>query len=344
MRTRSALGLGLCAAVFGTVLASAPAGAETVLTMNNYFPQRVSLFRVYMKGWADDVEKATNGRVKVHVPAATLGPSSGSWDMVSQGLADVVVLVNAFESQRLQLPKIAGIPYTADTELGAHVALWRTQEKLFAAANEYKGVKLLGVLMPAVYGIQSRERAIHTLDDLKGLKIRVGGGTAKEIADLLGATPVVFPGQKTFEAVANGIVDGTMMSYTAPVSLRYDRYIKFILDVPLTRAPMSFLMNADTWRKLSSEDRAIVAREAGEKRARLFGAALDAEAAGALKKLQSGKIDIEKPNPELRAAILKRLKPIEARWIAAAAKRGVDGEAALAFYRKTAEAVAAGRH
>src|ERR1700749_3869368 len=122
-----------------------PARADTTLTMNVVMPRASSFFIGVYQPWKDAVERESKGRIKIEMPAATLAPLSRQWEMVTSGIADVALTPNDYIRERVKLPFLAEIPFIAPNSVAASVGIWRTQEKFFAPANEYKGVKLLGM-------------------------------------------------------------------------------------------------------------------------------------------------------------------------------------------------------
>jgi TRAP-type C4-dicarboxylate transport system substrate-binding protein len=116
---------------------SAPLRAETTLTMNVVMPRASSFFIGVYKPWADAVEHESNGRIKINIPAASLAPLPRQWEMVTSGVADVALTPNDYIRERVKLPFLAEMPFLAPNGVAASVAIWRTQVKYFAPANEY---------------------------------------------------------------------------------------------------------------------------------------------------------------------------------------------------------------
>ena len=56
-------------------------------------------------------------------------------------------------------------------------------------------------------GLLHTKKPVKTLEDLKGMKIRSTGFSAK-VVEALGAVPVAMPQGETYEALSKGIVDG----------------------------------------------------------------------------------------------------------------------------------------
>ena len=79
------------AVLAGGVLASPPPALaqQTTLTMSSWVSPQHHLTAVVLQGWANQVEKATNGRVKfVMLPKHPSAPP-GTFDAVRDGLVDL---------------------------------------------------------------------------------------------------------------------------------------------------------------------------------------------------------------------------------------------------------------
>jgi hypothetical protein len=121
--------------------------------------------------WAKDVERVTEGRVKVKFTTVTLAPPPKQWNMIAKGIADVAMLANAFEKNRLTLPPIAQLPFAGTLAESRGVALWRTYEKYLSRTDEYKGIKLLGLWTTGGNQIYHGNKPIRAVSDLKNEKM-----------------------------------------------------------------------------------------------------------------------------------------------------------------------------
>ncbi|MBT4589743.1 MAG: hypothetical protein HON14_12695 [Rhodospirillaceae bacterium] len=81
--------------------AAYPAFAETTLTVNVSAPKPSTMYKAMFKPWMAEVEKATQGRVKIFAPAASLAPSPRQWDITAKGVADVAMTANTWQRKRL---------------------------------------------------------------------------------------------------------------------------------------------------------------------------------------------------------------------------------------------------
>jgi TRAP-type C4-dicarboxylate transport system substrate-binding protein len=306
-------------------------------------PRHHPIFIGAIDAWTKRVEAATHGRIKIEYPATSLAPSQKQWQMVTSGIADIGIVFHGTERKRLQLEQMMQLPFLADDALEASVALWRTQKKFFAKADEYKGVKLLGMFGHSGTQIFNARHPITRIEDFKGLKIRVTAGVGTEIFKTLGAVPVPSTGPQIFEFVSKGIVDGIAASFSTLKSWNVGKYLPYgtMIGGSLGNVGWSVVMNLQKWNSLSAEDKAAIERVSGEEIARSAGRAYDADTSAAIAEVKKDGMSIIPESPELRDRLRARLAFVTDRWIKEAQKRGVDGRAALDYF--IAEARSAGK-
>ncbi|HUB97469.1 MAG TPA: TRAP transporter substrate-binding protein, partial [Stellaceae bacterium] len=320
------------------------ARADTTLTLNVAMPRASSFFVGLYQPWAQAVEKASQGRIKVVMPAASLAPVARQWDMVTSGIADVAMTPDDFIRQRVKLPFLAEIPFLAPNSVAATVAIWRTQLKFFAPANEYKGVKLLGLWVNGGNTLMTKDRPVKSLDDLKGLKIWVSSPNLKSAIEAFGATPVPSQGSNDmFDFVSGGVVDGTVTGMGSLISFQLARYIKQITTFPgqLGYNVFSFFMNQTVYDRLSPADRAVIDQVSYETISRTAAEGfVEQDHKGDAAAKQYG-ITINPASPDFMAQLKPRIEFYKTEWFAAAKERGIDAEAAYDYFAATAQEIAA---
>ena len=323
----------------GAILAHpAPATAETKLLFNRFVPVKHPFNTGMFEPWARDVEKATDGRIKVEFTTASLAPAPKQWNMVSKGLADVAMLANIFERNRLKLPPMAQLPFLGEKAEARGRGLWRTHVKYFAKANEYKGMKLLGLWTLPGAMIFHGQKKIQSLDDLKNEKMWTIAGTPNKMMTEFGAVVVSVPGVKMFNVVSKGIVNGKV---TSPYTMRAFKtmpYIKHVTVVPdgLHAVTFSLLLNERKWKRLSRADKAAVESVSGERIAVNAGRKTDSLDDVVTADAKKAGITFETASPAFVEAMKKTAAHFTDEWIATATSRGVDGTAALAYFKSQA--------
>ena len=179
----------LTALAASLIAAAQPALAQTTLTMSSWVSPQHHLTAVVLQGWANEVEKATNGRVKFQMLPKHPSAPPGTFDAVKDGLVDLSYVTASYTPSRHILPLMAELPGAGDTALVNSVAYSRIYWKYFDKVGEYKGVKLLGVFTHGP-GQMFTKKPVAGINDIQGLKIRTGGGIAEAVAKALGTSAV----------------------------------------------------------------------------------------------------------------------------------------------------------
>ncbi len=322
-----------------------PAAAETTLTMSSWVSPSHLLTKDVLAVWGQQVEKATNGRVKLRMLPKHPSAAPGTLDAVRDGLVDVSYVTASYTPARHLMPLLAELPGGGTTSVINSVAYSRIHWKYLQPVGEYKGVKLLGVFTHGPGQMFNTKRAINKVEDLAGMKIRTGGGIAEEMARALGASAFVKPAPESYELLSSGVADGTFFPLESIISFKLSSVIKYATLFPggFYSSSFGFFMNEDKWNKLSKEDQDAIASVSGEPLALLAGKAWDATDAAALEEMKKVGIQISTPSPEFVKGVEERAKAINDKWIKDATAKGVDGAKVLAEFREEVKRVAAGQ-
>lgn len=338
-RTTIALGLAFGVGVGGQAMAQADCDSVDLL-FNKILPDSHVFYEGGIRPWAEDVARVTDGRVTVSFTSAALAPPAQQWTMVTDGIADVALMANPFELNRLQLPNIAGLPFTGNLAAARSIALWRTQQEHFNDANEYDGVHLLSQFTNAGAGIIS-SKMINGMEDIQGLKLWSIGGQPASVVDGIGAVPVPAPGAEMFSLYSKGVVDGIVSDWGAMKVYNTFRYTKNYVDVPggLYAVDFSLYMSQDKWDSICPSDQELVSSVSGETIARNIGEAVDELGTLAQTEVGSYDIKVSVPDEAFTASLKDATKFTHDAWIEKADARGINGGAALTYFLEQVEAV-----
>ena len=324
------------AVVVAPTFAATPAMAQPKeLLFNVFFPQRAPIWGGALKPWYEQAVANSNGTIKIKVPTASLAPAPRQFDMVQDGVADITITATLFRRQ-IVLPNITFVPFLARHTAAASSSLWATHEKFFAAANEYKGFKLLSIWNLGASQIQTISRPVKGISDLKNLKIRTSPGVETAMLKALGGTPIPAPGVKMFELVNGGVVDGNMSALGPAMTLGLPAKIRHITEFPggLNRVTFSLIMEAKSFAGLPADARRALTAHAGGELGTKLGFVEEAVTRRARMVFKQAGATFTDASPEFQAALAKSLQFVEQDWIKQAEAKGVDGKAALAFYRQ----------
>ena len=315
--------------------ASAPVFGQTTLTMSSWVPASHALTRDVLAVWGREVERVTNGRVKMQMlPKHPISPF-GTFDGVRDGLVDVSYVTASYTPARHPLPLLAELPGAGATAEINSIAYSRIHWKHLHKAGEYKGVKLLGVFTHGPGQMFMTKKPINSVADLAGAKIRSGGGISEQAAKVLGASPFVKPAPESYELLASGVADGTFFPSESIKSFNLDKVVKFATVFPggFYSSSFGFFMNEDKWNKLSKQDQTAIESISGEAIAVLAGKAWDVADKIGWDALRAAGANIQNASPEFVADLRKRTEPLVQEWIKAAKTKGIDGDKVLSEFR-----------
>ncbi len=192
--------------VTALVLSAAAAQAATSLTYSVFFPPTHVQARA-AESWAKEIEKQTGGQVKISMfPGGTLTPADQCYDGVVKGISDICMSAFAYTRGRFPVMEALDLPLGYPN---GRVATRVTND--FVTSMKPKALENVKVLYLHAHGpgLLHTKKPVKTLEDLKGMKIRSTGFSAK-VVNALGAVPVAMPQGETYEAISKGIADGTI--------------------------------------------------------------------------------------------------------------------------------------
>ncbi len=234
------------------------ANAETVRIASGVPPKHPATNPLYTE-FQKQLPAVSNGKLD----ATLLGPEivklPGMRDGIKSGLVDIGLFLPAYFPA--DLPEI---------NLVADLAfLGRNPQAMGAAMTEYvvtcsecqAELKKLGVVYGSshstnTYDIISKT-PIRTLADMKGKRLRTGGPQFSRWATALGAAPQRIPVGETFQALSQGVIDGTVASTADIVSFRLAETIGYItvIDLGTYHSTISHAIRRDKWTSLSANER-----------------------------------------------------------------------------------------
>jgi TRAP-type C4-dicarboxylate transport system substrate-binding protein len=313
------------------------ARAETLLRFNNFVPRTTFLFQGVMEPWAKSVEEVTGGRVKIEFTASGIGSPPAQFDLVQSGAIDLALGLTAYTPDRIKLTQLAELPLVSGSSETTSVALSRVYDKYLAAGGEFKGVKLLGFVVPVPGHIFTVSGPQKSLADFKGLKLRVAGPVPGAIAEALGAVPVAAPGPKSAELLNSRVIDGSFFDSDGLFNVGIQNVVKYGTIFPdgLFSVVFYVAMNETAWNGLSEQDRAAIESVSGEAFSVTTGKAYDERAQKALRDLEELGLVATPASDEMIAKVSEVGARLETAWIETAkSDRNVDGEAAMRMFKE----------
>jgi TRAP-type transport system periplasmic protein len=316
------------AAVVAAVIGSSVAAEE--LKFANFTPPFHTINASVIELMNSEVSAATGGELTVrgyHGGELGAGPVE-QYVRALQGVADVVWGLPGYTSSQFGKTMIAELPGAIDDGVPGYIGLLAAYDDHLA--GEFPGVKTLALWTSEPNIMIMRDKAIRSPADLAGLKIRVAGATAAEVAVALGATPVQMPISEVYNALQTGLIDGVFTGSSTLIDFKLDEVADaLILGAPLGRLTFFTVMNQAKYDSLPDDQKAAIDAVAGEV---LSKSAEDAWMATATASLEAARADGKNVMVDLTAdeiaAFTAAISGVVDSYVAS-----VDGAAALAAMR-----------
>ncbi len=336
--------LRLLALCTGLVIALGTAGGvqgQTTLRFAQLVPPTHPYHTGILVPWIAEIERVTQGRVKVEITTAPMGPMSRNFDMVEQGIADIAGGNHSQSPGRFGLTQVPQTYVGVDSPESVSVAYWRTYKRFLEKADEHTNTHVLALHVSGAMHAFTTNKEIKSAADLKGLKVLAPGTVASKMATNLGAVPLIRPPPEYYDTVSKGIVDGVIGTNSVISGFKVEPLIKYHLDIPggLHFSSFFVVVNKAKWDSLAKADRDAIDSVSGEAYAKLAGKVLAKQQDEALAARKSeGRIKTTVADVATVDAFRKALLFFDQEWVAAAKTAGVDGDAALKYFRDEAAA------
>lgn len=319
--------------VAGAILPSSILAGTTQLTYSNFFPP-THIQSQLAESWCKEVEKRTEGRVKVQYFAGqTLTKAKQTYDGVVDGIADIGFSAFAYTRGRFPVMGAVDLPLGYPDGVTATAAANMVYERF--TPKEMDDTQLMYIHAHGPGLIHTREKAVRKLEDLKGMKIR-STGTSAQVVKALGGTPVPMPMPESYQSLQKGVVDGCANPIETNKGWKLGEVVDYVtLAYPVAYTTSFFVvMNKAKWNALGAKDQKLI--EAINKEwAVKHGEAWDSSDKEGLKFfLDQGNTTIEidaKEAARWEAAVA----PMIDEYAAGLDKKGVNGKDVIAAIRQT---------
>jgi TRAP-type C4-dicarboxylate transport system substrate-binding protein len=299
------------------------------LSFADFFPNTHQASIRITQAWADAVEEATDGLVKVEVyPAGTLLGDDDIYEGVISGIAHVGHSAIGYNLGRFPLLNalyLGGIKYT-NSKVSSYVAR--------DIVNEFDPEELHHTQLMFVYGLSPgtilSKRPIRALEDLEGMEIRASG-TQIDTLEMLGATPVGMGMGDAYEALARGVIQGNLAPAEVLEGWNMAEVIDYITAVPFVYNSVHYVtMNKEVWESFPESIQAAI-NEVNEKIFEEAASSLWDQLNESAMEYTRENFDVEiiELSEEEHARWLERLEPLHEDYIEKMEANGLPGREVL---------------
>lgn len=212
------------------------------------------------KPWADMIEKASNGRIKIDVFAdCEIVPTAELLDAVARGTVDIAIVSGSAQPE----PDIAGLlHWFAYGWLNPlENAVQREERGLMELAQEAYAEQGVHYIYHYLYDPTEliTTKPIYKYEDLKGLKIMAFAPLAP-VWEKAGAAIVVMPIEGAYLAGTTGIIDGVIWggSYCYSLMGFQEAFPYMLTNSEVYPASDPMIINMDLWNSLPEDLQTII--------------------------------------------------------------------------------------
>jgi TRAP-type transport system periplasmic protein len=287
-------------------------------------------FGVNFEQWCQEVEKRTNGRVKItYHPASTLTSMPQTYDAIVKGIADIAHGPMGITPGRFPLSEVLELPFGVRDSI--------TSTKLAGAfVNKFQPKELQQVkvfdLICSGPSLLHTKKPVRKLEDLAGQRIRATGGAQVRVLKALGAAPIVMGVGDAYDALRKGVLDGIAIVPDALNTWKLSEVVDYTtLNYETAMIASGFtIMNKERWNSLPPDIQKIMdetAHEYHQKAAQVW-ARMDEEAIKAAKSKNHTLIPLSKEEEQRWYQMVKHLNE---EFVKEKSAKGLPAAEALKF-------------
>ena len=311
-------------------------GPVITMTTSHHIPKVSSLAKVGLKAFKV-LEKMSNGKIKVNDTwSKTIHGAKDGRKAIRTGLTDYAPCFPAYNAKDYDLLHGLGLPFLFNNTHEATAISEALYVKYLKKNFErFPGVKLARASQTASYHLYTK-KPVYKLEEVKGLKVRAGGGPHAKIIAALGAVPISMPAADAYTAVQRGTLDAYHINDAVAPIFKVHEVTDYRPGNGFNFFPVFYCTSGSFYNKLSADLKIVYnnwSRQYAQIEAQGFyeinaaKAITKMTASGAIKKL------IELPPKEMarwRAAV----EPVTQKWIVDMEKKGLPGKQFIAEIRE----------
>lgn len=257
------------------------------------------------------VEERSKGRIKIIVqPDSTLGCEKEVMEQLQFGGIDFARISLSTLAESVPQFHVLQMPYLYTSSEHMWKVLDGEIGDNFMKSLEGSNMVALSWYDAGARNFYNSVRPIHSLEDMKGLKIRVQESTLMvHMVEALGAKAVPLVYSDVYSGLQRGTIDGAENNWPSYESTNHYKVAKYYTIDEHTRVPELQLCAQATWNKLSAEDREMI--QACAKESALYERTLWIEREKQSKeRLSQSKVEVIELLPEEKARFQQAVKKV----------------------------------
>lgn len=271
MKQKKIIALLLSVFIMATLFISCSGGGETTSSSSDevielklgHIQSENDVWQEGALKFKEEVEEKSNGSIKVTIyPNSTLGGDRDMAEGMQMGTIDMALIAGVLGNFEPSI-QLLELPYLFDSEEAYKKVIdGEVGQEIVDRVLDSSGIRILNFWDRGPRHVSSN-RPIETLEDIKGLKIRIPEIQAMEVTwEAMEASPTTMAWNEVYTALEQNIID----AQENPITFMYSGRIHEVQDyLALTAHKYEYVtlsISDSTWTKLSEEQKEIVADSA----------------------------------------------------------------------------------
>ncbi len=218
---------GTAAAALGAPHLAGLAQQSVTLKFHTFMAPQSAVWLGMHKPWMAKVEQESGGRIKFEAyPAMQLGGTPVQlYDQARDGVVDIIWTLPGNTAGRFPRIEVFELPFMMNNAEATSKAYWEYFQT--QCPDEFKETHVLALHTHGPGMFHSATKPIHSVADLKGMKVR---GPTRQVTKMLGAVgaiPVGMPLPQIPDALSKGTIDACVIPWEVVPAVKVHELTKF---------------------------------------------------------------------------------------------------------------------
>jgi TRAP-type C4-dicarboxylate transport system substrate-binding protein len=322
------------AALVGAPVAGAFAQQSVTLKFHTFMAPTSNVWLNMHKAWMDKVEKDSKGRIRFEgYPAMQLGGTPVQlYDQARDGVVDVVWTLPGNTAGRFPRVEVFELPFIMTNAEATSKAFWDYVQTM--APDEFKDTQVIALQVHGPGVIHTAEKAVRSVNDMRGLKVRAPTRQVTKLIAALGATPIGMPLPQIPDALSKGTINGCVIPWEVVPSVKVHELTKYHAEFDpaggsLYTTTFVMAMNKARYNSLPPDLKKVIDANSGQATSGWLGKVQQAGDVAGRKAASDRGNSIFTVSAADAQEFRRRSRAIEVEWVDDMTRRGHDGRKLL---------------
>lgn len=313
------------------ITALAPVHAQEVtLTVHHFLSPKSPAHQELIQPWADRVQEQSDGRIEVKIfPSMSMGGAPPElYRQARDGAADIVWTLIGYTPGVFPRTEVFELPTVHRGD--ARATNLAIQDNFELIADDYEAVRPLLIHVHAGNAMHLVDKAVRSVEDVAGLKLRTPSRTGAWMIESWGAEPVGMPVPALPQALSKGTVDGALVPFEIVPPLKLQELTEYSVEGPegvrFGTSVFMFSMNRERYEALPEDLRQVIDDNSGRELAAEMGDVWNRVEEPGIRLQEESGGEVIRLSSEAQAAFDERGREVVQRWIDEADANGLDGD------------------